>query len=231
MLSSLIVPRPIAMITTQDEDGTVNVAPYSYYMPVTGEPPLLAITMGGRREADPGPKDTWRNASRTGELVVNVTTDAMREKIELAAMEFPAGVSELDALGWHAIPSVEVGHPSLAESPAHLECRVRQVVDLGDEGIAFSTVHLVIAEVVCITIDESVCTPEFRIDPEALAAVGRMTFPWFVRAKGEALFPLERTPYTEYAASARVRSTSARQVGPVEDGVADFTSQRETEHA
>jgi flavin reductase (DIM6/NTAB) family NADH-FMN oxidoreductase RutF len=210
MLSSLIVPRPIAMISTVDEDGTVNVAPYSYFMPVTGQPPLLAVTMGGRRESDPTPKDTWRNASRTGEFVVNVTTDAMRAHIETAAMEFPAGVSEIDALGWHTLPSVKVSHPSIAESPAHLECRVHQVVDLGTDDLAYSTVHVVFAEVVCITMDESICTPDLRIDPQALAPVGRMTFPWFVRARGDALFPLERVPYSQYE-----RSSSAMGIDEV----------------
>lgn len=198
MMSSLIVPRPIAMITTAGEDGTVNVAPYSYFMPVTGEPPLLAVTMGGRRESDPTPKDTWANASRTGEFVINVTTDSMRSKIEMAAMEFPSDVSELEALGWSTIPSVEVGHPSLAESPAHLECRIHRVVDLGDPEIAYSTVHLVLAEVVCITMDESICSEDLRVDPQALAPIGRMTFPWFVRASGDALFDLERVPYKVY---------------------------------
>lgn len=199
MLSSLIVPRPIAMITTAGEDGTVNVAPYSYFMPVTGSPPLLAVTMGGRRESDSSPKDTWRNASRTGEFVVNVTTETMRSKIEMAAMEFPAGMSELEAIGWHSVPSTKVAHPSLAESPAHLECRIHQVVDLGHPDVAYSTVHLVIAEVVCITVDESICTPDLRIDPDILSPVGRMTFPWFVQAKGDALFRLERIPFAEYA--------------------------------
>lgn len=198
MLSSLIVPRPIAMITTADEDGAVNVAPYSYFMPVTGSPPLLAVTMGGRRESDSSPKDTWRNASRTGEFVVNVTTESMRAKIEMAAMEFPAGVSELDAVGWHTIPSQVVSHPSLAESPGHLECRIHQVIDLGSAEVAYSTVHVVVAEVVCITLDELVCTPDLRIDPDALAPVGRMTFPWFVQAKGDALFRLERIPFAQY---------------------------------
>lgn len=200
MLSSLIVPRPIAMISTADEDGTVNVAPYSYFMPVTGEPPLLAVTIGGRRESAPSPKDTWRNASRTGELVINITNDAMRSKIEVAAMEFPAGVSELDVIGWSTVPSVKVSHPSLAESPAHLECRIHEVVDLGTPGIAYSDVHLVVCEVVCITMDESVCSPDLRVDPNVLAPIGRMTFPSFVRARGDALFELERISYAEYEA-------------------------------
>ena len=204
LLSSVIVPRPIAMISTANEDGSVNIAPFSYFMPVTGEPPLLAVTMGGRHERADQPKDTWRNTTRTGEFVVNITVEAMADKIEAAAMEFPYGVSELDALGWHTIPSVKVSHPSLAESPVHLECRVHKVVDLGSEGVAFSTVHLVVAEVVCITLDESVCSPDLRVDPQRLQAIGRMTFPRFTRAYGDALFALERIPWDEFRASGRL---------------------------
>src|SRR3546814_17315464 len=92
-------------------------------MPVTGSPPLLAVTMGGRRESGPTPKDTWRNTARTGEFVVNITTDAMRDQIATAAMEFPADVSELDAIGWPALPSVTVAHPSLEIGRA--ACRER----------------------------------------------------------------------------------------------------------
>ena len=197
MLSSLLVPRPIAMISTVGADGVVNVAPFSYVMPVTGSPLLVAVSIGGRRESSPEPKDTWVNASRTGEFVINTTTDAMRHKIEAAAMELPGVTSELDLLGWHQKPSRKVGHPSIAESPAHLECRIHTVVDLGDD-VAFSTVHLVIAEVVCIVVDDSVCSPDLRVDPHALAPVGRMTFPWFVRASGDALFPQERVSYADY---------------------------------
>src|SRR3546814_18784662 len=105
-------------------------------MPVTGSPPLLAVTMGGRRESGPTPKDTWRNTARTGEFVVNIPTDAMRDQIETAAMEFPPDVSELDAIGWHTIPSLTVAHPSLAESPAHTASRVHQVVHLRHTGLA-----------------------------------------------------------------------------------------------
>jgi flavin reductase (DIM6/NTAB) family NADH-FMN oxidoreductase RutF len=201
LLSSVIVPRPIAMISTLNTDGTVNVAPFSYFMPVTGHPPLLAVTMGGRQERADQPKDTWSNTVRTAEFVVNVTVAGMGGKIETAAIEFPYGVSELDVLGWHTVPSVKVVHPGLAESPVHLECRVHRVLDLGDEGVAFSTVHLVIAEVVCITLDDSVCSPSLRIDPDRLQPVGRMTFPRFVHAHGDALFSLERVSWEEFQAS------------------------------
>jgi len=203
LLSQLVVPRPIAMISTADADGVVNVAPYSYYMPVTGDPMLLAVTMGTRREADGSPKHTYANAMRSGEFVVNVTTDALREQIEVAAMEFPGGVSELDELGWTAVPSQRVGAPSIAESPAHLECRVHRVVDLGEQGVSFSGVHVVFGEVVCVVLDESVATADHRVDQAGLAPVGRMGFPWFNRARPDSMFQLERVPYDEFVASGR----------------------------
>lgn len=200
MLSSLVVPRPIAMISTASVAGVVNVAPYSYYMPVTGDPPLVAVTMGARRSGDGAPKHTWENATRTGDFVVNVTTEAMADHIEVAAMEFPAEVSEGTVCGWTTVPSQRVSAPSLAESSAHLECRIHRVVDLGEGEAA---VHLVLAEVVCITLDESVCTQDFRVDTQALAAVGRMPFPYFTHT-GPGLFGLERITYAEHAATGRL---------------------------
>jgi flavin reductase (DIM6/NTAB) family NADH-FMN oxidoreductase RutF len=203
MLSQLVVPRPIAMISTVDEDGVVNVAPYSYYMPVTGEPMLLAVTMGTHREVDGSPKHTYANAMRTGDFVVNVTTDALRQQIEVAAMEFPGGVSELDELGWTAVPSQRVQSPSIAESPAHLECRVHRVVDLGEQGVSCSGVHVVFGEVVCVALDPAIATPDHRVDQAALAPVGRMGFPWFTQAGPNSMFELPRVPYEEFAATAR----------------------------
>lgn len=200
MLSQLVNPRPIAMITTSGEDGTVNVAPYSYFLPITGDPMLLGVTMGAHRAEDSGPKDTWTNVERSGEFVVNVTTEAMREHIETAAMEFPSSQSELTETGWTIQESVKVEPPSLVESPAHLECRVYDVVDLGTESRLHSAVHFVIGEVVWVTLEESIATADLRVDPLALRTVGRMGFPWFVQAEPSSMFSLERTPYSIWAA-------------------------------
>lgn len=204
MLSSVIVPRPIAMISTMSENGKVNVAPYSYFMPITGSPPLVAVTMGARRSGRSEPKDTWSNAERTGEFVVNITTASMRDKIEAAAMNFPTDISEADVLGWTPVASRKVVHPGIAESPVHLECRIRQTIPLGFDGEQRPIVHLVIAEVVCVTLDERMCTPDYRVDVQALAAVGRMTFPYFVQASGDALFGLERHGYERYVETGRL---------------------------
>jgi flavin reductase (DIM6/NTAB) family NADH-FMN oxidoreductase RutF len=205
MLSQVVAPRPIALVSTSDEAGVVNVAPFSYYMAVTGRPLLVAISIG-TRVSDCAEKDSYRNAIACGELVINVTTDNLRSELEVAAMEFPSGVSELDAVGWTPIPSQRVRPPSIAESPVHLECRIHQVVELGEPGVSHSGVHLVIAEVVCIVLDESVCNPEgasLRVDQQRLAPVGRMGFPWFTRSTPESMFQLSRVPYDEYAATGR----------------------------
>jgi len=197
VLSQLVTPRPIAMISTVDVDGVVNVAPFSYYMPVTGHPMLLAVTMG-LRESDGGLKHTYENARRTGDFVVNVTTARLREHIETAAIEFPRGVSELDSVPWTTVPSQRVASPSIAESPAHLECRIHREVPLGEPGVPASEVHIVVAEVVCVTLDESVCTPDFRIDQTAMGMVGRMGFPWFTTATPESMMVIPRYTYEEF---------------------------------
>jgi flavin reductase (DIM6/NTAB) family NADH-FMN oxidoreductase RutF len=194
LLSQLIVPRPIAMISTLDAMGRLNVAPFSYYMPISGEPPMLAVTVGALRQFTDEPKDTWVNLQHSGEFVINVTTVALGEHIETVAREYPSGVDEAEIAGWRTLPSQRVAPPSLAESPAHLECVVREVIDRGDHGSCFSGVHIVLAEVVCITVDDSILAGPHRIDPTRVDAIGRMGFPWFVTADEHSLFSLERKP-------------------------------------
>ena len=196
MLSQLVVPRPIAMISTTDVDGNLNVAPFSYFMPVCGEPPTVAVTIGTVREASPEPKDTWVNLQHSGEFVINITSVALADHIETAAKEFPNGVNEAELIGWDTIPSQLVAPPSLAVSPAHLECRVVEVIDRGDPTSCFSGVHIVLAEVVCMVADEAILAGPNRIDPTKVSPVGRMGFPWFVAAAGEALFEQERIAYS-----------------------------------
>lgn len=201
LLSQLVVPRPIAMITTLDEAGGLNVAPFSYYMPVSGEPPLVAVTVGASREATDGPKDTWVNLRGSGEFVINVTTVELAEHIETVAREYPSGVNEADVAGWATVPSRIVTPPSLKDSPAHLECRIRDVIDRGDQRSCYSGVHIVLAEVVCVTADDSIMAEPNRIDPTKVRAVGRMGFPWFVQVGERSLFELERIRYIDAASA------------------------------
>ncbi len=198
LLSQLVVPRPIAMISTADAHGHVNVAPFSYYMPVTGAPMLVAVTMG-LRESDGRPKHTFENAMQSGDFVVNVTTGALRDHIETAGIEFPREVSELDSVPWTVMPSQKVSAPSIRESPAHLECRVHRVVDVGHPSVRFSEVAIVLGEVVCAVMDESICSENFRVDPRAVDAIGRMGFPWFTHVTPRSMFELPRYTYEQYS--------------------------------
>ena len=214
MMSQVIAPRPIAMISTADQSGLPNVAPYSYFMAITGEPLLVAVSMG-LREANPEgtnsqEKDTYLNTVARGDFVINVTTDRVRDKIETAAMEFPPHMSEFEAVGWTPIPSQRVTSPSLAESPVHMECRIHQVIELGNPGVPCSQVHLVIAEVVCIVLDESVCTEDYRVDQTKLTPIGRMGFPWFNRATENSMYELERVPFSESEYAENSSNTSLK---------------------
>jgi flavin reductase (DIM6/NTAB) family NADH-FMN oxidoreductase RutF len=195
ILSQLVVPRPIAVISTISADGAVNVAPYSYYMPVCGLPPTVAITFGARREATAAPKDTFANISASGEFVINVATAPLAEHIETIAREYPAGVNEAAIVGWKTKPSQRVSAPSLADSPAHMECRVREIINRGDPDEPFAGIHIVLAEVICVVVDDELLAEPNRIDPTKVPAVGRMGFPWFVVAQPEAMIELDRIPY------------------------------------
>jgi flavin reductase (DIM6/NTAB) family NADH-FMN oxidoreductase RutF len=195
ILSQLVVPRPIAVISTISADGAVNVAPYSYYMPVCGLPPTVAITMGTRREATEAPKDTFANIAASGEFVINVATAPLAEHIETIAKEYPAGVNEAAVVGWRLKPSQRVAPPSLADSPAHMECRVREIIDRGDPDEPFAGIHIVLAEVICVVVDDDLLAEPNRIDPTKIPAVGRMGFPWFVVAHPEAMIEIDRIPY------------------------------------
>ena len=102
-------------------------------------------------------------------------------------------------IGWTLMPSAMVAAPSVVEAPAHLECRIHQLIELGNRTVRFSEVTLVIAEVVCVTLDESICGPDYRIDARRLGLIGRMGFPWFTATGPDSMFELPRYTYAHYA--------------------------------
>lgn len=199
LLSQLVVPRPIAMVTTQSPDGIANIAPMSYFMPITGDPMLVGVTMGLRE--DGGQKHTYENATASGDFVINVTSDVFRDRIEDVAMEGPAEIDEFELAGWTAVPSTKVTSPAIGEALARLECRISQVVELGTPGLPFGEVHLVVAEVVWVTHSASILNDRGRIDPLALAPVSRLGLRSFLRTVPEGVYELPRIPWDEYIAA------------------------------
>ena len=128
ILSSLVIPRPIAWVATTDDRGRVNLAPFSAFMGIFG-PPMLAVSLARRR--DGSLKDTHRNLRERGEAVVHIADLPLLEALHASAEEVGPDVSEVERLGLATVPSLRVAPPRLAEAPVALECRLNRELDLG----------------------------------------------------------------------------------------------------
>jgi len=121
LLCGVVVPRPIALVTTLDANGAINAAPFSFFNVFSEDPPLVAL--GLQHKADRSPKDTTRNIDRDGEFVVNMVDEALAPAMNDCAVDFPSGDSEVAATGLAILPSVDVKVPRLAAAPFALECK------------------------------------------------------------------------------------------------------------
>ena len=133
LLTSTVVPRPIAWVSTRSADGVDNLAPHSFFTVSCVDPPMVQFTSVGR-------KDSLRNVRATGEFVVCLATEPLFEQVNATGTNFPAGVSEFAEVGLTAEPSRCVTPPRVAESPVALECRLHQAIELGDSTIVIGRV-------------------------------------------------------------------------------------------
>jgi flavin reductase (DIM6/NTAB) family NADH-FMN oxidoreductase RutF len=129
LLCALIVPRPIALVTTIARDGTVNAAPFSFFNVFAEEPALVAL--GLFSQADGSLKDTSVNISETGAFTVNLVDERLAARMNTCAVDFPAGISELEAAGLSTVPGTAIAVPRIAEAPAALECRHYRTLEVG----------------------------------------------------------------------------------------------------
>ena len=141
LLTSIVVPRPIAWISTLDGDGVGNLAPHSFFTVVSAHPAMVSFTSVGR-------KDTVRNVVATGHFVVNLVTEDLAELANASSAPFAPEVDEAQALGVRLEPSAVVPVPRVADSPASIECTLHSTLALGDA-------HLVVGEVRAITVDDA----------------------------------------------------------------------------
>lgn len=172
---SCVIPRPIGWVTTVDAAGRVNLAPFSYFNAVAGEPPMVVLGIGGRHAVDGGEKDTVRNCRATGEFVVNMATHDLRDAVNATSRPLPPGGSELDHAGLTAAASRLVAPPRVAESPIHLECRVWQIVDLPPDGDGAPNA-LVIGTVVGVHVADAALTPDGKVDVERIRPIARLGY-------------------------------------------------------
>ncbi len=169
LLVDIVTPRPIAWVTSIDREGRVNLAPFSFYNAFSSNPPVVVFSPVLRR--DGSKKDTLRNVEGTGEFVLNAAVEPLAEAMNETARELPPGENEAERAGLTLIPSERVKPPRVDESPVHMECRLLQVVPLGDKPLSG---NLVIGEVLMIHVRDELFTESGRIDPRRLRTIGRL---------------------------------------------------------
>jgi flavin reductase (DIM6/NTAB) family NADH-FMN oxidoreductase RutF len=162
------------------------LAPYSFFNAFSSNPPILVFS-SNRKVKDNQTKDTLHNIRTSGEVVINAVNFAIMRQMALASIEYPSDVDEFAKAGLTPLASDIVRPFRVAESPAHMECKVKDIITLGDKGGAG---HLIICEVVKIHVRASVLDDQDRIDPHRIDLVGRMGRAFYVRASGAAIHTL-----------------------------------------
>ncbi|MGZ3335105.1 MAG: flavin reductase family protein [Isosphaeraceae bacterium] len=184
-LVEVVTPRPIAWVTTIDAEGRINLAPFSFFNAFGANPPVVVFSPGLRRDGTK--KDTLRNLEIVPEFVLNAAVEDLAEPMNATSKELPPGQSEAEYAGLALQSSTKVRPPRVAVSPVHMECRVRQIVPIGDGPIAG---NLVIGEVLLIHIDDSVLDSSGHVDPRKLRTIARLGGDYYCRSTD--LFEMKR---------------------------------------
>ncbi len=188
VLLSAVAPRAIAFASTLDNEGNINLSPFSFFNAFGANPPIL-IFSPARRVRDNTTKHTLENVRQVPEVVINVVNYAMVEQTSLASTEYDKGINEFIKAGFTQVPSVLVKPPRVGESPVAFECKVLQIIETGSQGGAG---NLVICEVLLAHVKEEILDAKGKIDARKIDLVGRMGGEWYCRANGEALFEIPK---------------------------------------
>lgn len=186
LLTGLVVPRPIAFVSTLSAEGTPNLAPFSFFTVVSVQPPMLGIAVGKRQGTSQ--KDTLTNIAATGEFVINVVNEEIAEPMNTASLDWAPEIDEFVVSGLTAVhDSVAVKPPRVRESPAQFECRHERTIE-------FEDYCFIIGKVEHIHVQDRLFDAQSRIDPERLKPVGRLAGLLYCRVRD--IFALERNADT-----------------------------------
>lgn len=187
-LLGAVGPRPIAFASTIDSEGNTNVAPFSFFNVFSANPPIMIFSpaRSGRTNET---KDTYKNVKLNPEVVINVVNYDIVHQMSLASSPYAPGVSEFEKAGFTALKSDLIRPMRVAESPVQFECKVNEVVELGQEGGAG---NLIICEVVKIHINEEVLDMNGMIDQHKIDLVSRMGGNWYCRADQNSMFEITK---------------------------------------
>jgi len=186
LLTNLVVPRPIAWVTSQSPQGVVNLAPYSFFNAIASEPLYIIISVGKKDNGEA--KDTAVNILASGEFVVNMVTEDLFGAMNISAADFPAGESELDAAQLHVAPSVRIKVPRVAEAQASLECKLLSSQVLGSN-------TLIIGEVVMFHVADHLMGERLHVNN--FAPIGRLGSP-SVYCRSTDRFDVTRISYEQW---------------------------------
>ncbi len=186
LMTGIIVPRPVALVSTMDRSGVANLAPFSFFSGVGSNPPTVLFCPALRAPSESGTefrpemrKDTLRNVEETGEFVINVVSEGISLAANASSADVPPEVDEFELAGLTPLASEAVRPPRVAESPAQMECRLLQVIYTSH---APGGGVIVLGEVVRFHLREDLLD-DFRVDPAGLDAVGRMAGQTWVRTR------------------------------------------------
>ena len=201
LMASTITPRPIAWITSQDAQGRLNAAPFSFFNAFCADPPIVGVGIGSRPDGeadDPSPKDSWGNIRATKSFVVQLVDEASAGAMNRTATPFAPGENELALADIETLPSTHVAPPRIASSPVAFECLLHQEIALGDSNA------LILGRVLAMHVrDDAVLDAErLHIATERLGLIGRMHGAgWYARTSD--LFKLDRITVEEWQAGRR----------------------------
>ncbi len=182
-----VAPRPIALVSTLSADGIPNLSPFSFFNAFGANPPIVAFSPN-RRARDGSVKDTYNNILATKECVINAVTYAMVEQVSLASAEYPPEVNEFIKSGLTPIPSDLVKASRVKESPFQMECKLKQMVSFGEQGVS---ANLAICEVIKFHVADDIIENGI-IQPELIDLVARMSGDYYCRASGESIFVVRK---------------------------------------
>ena len=176
LLTSAVIPRPIGFISSLSPEGIANLAPFSFFNAVCGEPPMIMFCASNRHPL----KDTLRNVQAMREFVVNIVSEEIADAMNLTSGDYPPDISEFDISGLTPVASDVVDPPRVLESPVNMECRVHDILKVSDKPMGGS---IVIGEVIRFHVRDSIIDKDMFIDPDKLKPVARLGGPSYSRIR------------------------------------------------
>ncbi len=187
-LLAAVAPRPIALASTIDKAGNVNLSPFSFFNVFGSNPPILIFSPSRKVQGNTN-KHTFENVQEVREVVINIVNYPIVEQMSLASTQYNKGINEFIKAGLTPIPSSKIKPPRVGESPVAFECEVLQIIETGKEGGAG---NLIICKMLCFHIRAEYLDKNGKLDTQKLDLVARMGGSWYCRASGKALFEIPK---------------------------------------